>query len=94
MKNIETEPNASSPASKTTDRLSDPVCGVAVDPARAVFVEHEGAKVYFYCQGCATKFRPDPTKYLKTKQEAASTQIPMKEKAKVDNTCPHALRGA
>ena len=46
--------------------VKDPVCGMKVDPAKAAAtVEHEGAKYYFCCQGCAAKFRAAPEKYLK-----------------------------
>jgi YHS domain-containing protein len=38
-----------------------PVSGEPVDPK--VFVEHDGAKVYFCCKGCIGKFQKDPEKY-------------------------------
>ena len=45
----------------------DPVCGMNVDPARAkATVERDGRTYYFCCEGCATKFRNDPEKYLET----------------------------
>ncbi len=72
----------------TTGNVADPVCGMTVDPAKAVSVEHEGEKLYFCCQGCATKFRTAPAKYLKAKQESHSIPIPMNEEAKTDYTCP------
>ncbi len=43
---------------------TDPVCGVSVDPANAASVEYKEAKVYFCCQGCATRFQAEPAKYL------------------------------
>ncbi|HUO45159.1 MAG TPA: heavy metal translocating P-type ATPase [Burkholderiales bacterium] len=52
----------------TTDKpYQDPVCGmqVAADPAKSV--EHAGKTFYFCCQGCATKFRADPERYLHAK---------------------------
>jgi Cu+-exporting ATPase len=67
---------------------TDPVCGMTVDTAKAASVEHEGAKVYFCCQGCATKFRADPAKYLKPKQAAPLIQLITKEGSKADYTCP------
>jgi Cu+-exporting ATPase len=43
----------------------DPVCGMAVDPARTAHTaEHAGKRYFFCCAGCATKFRADPDKYL------------------------------
>ena len=44
--------------------LRDPVCGMAVDPARAAAtVEHAGQAYYFCSKGCATKFGAEPSKY-------------------------------
>jgi Cu+-exporting ATPase len=46
----------------------DPVCGMAVDPARAKAThEHAGKTYYFCCQGCQQKFSADPGKYLAPK---------------------------
>ena len=43
----------------------DPVCGMSVDPARAkTTAQHAGQTYYFCCEGCATKFRAAPEKYL------------------------------
>jgi Cu+-exporting ATPase len=66
----------------------DPVCGMTVDPANAASVGYEGTKVYFCCQGCATKFRADPARYLKTKQDVLAVPVPAKGEAKADYTCP------
>jgi Cu+-exporting ATPase len=66
----------------------DPVCGMTVDPANAVRLEHEGTKVYFCCQGCVTKFQAEPAKYLQPKQAAPLIQLTMKMGLKADYTCP------
>lgn len=43
----------------------DPVCGMTVDPARApATARHRGKTYYFCCEGCATKFRASPERYL------------------------------
>jgi Cu+-exporting ATPase len=43
----------------------DPVCGMAVDTARAKAThEHAGKTYYFCCRGCQEKFSADPAKYL------------------------------
>ncbi|MGH9756202.1 MAG: heavy metal-binding domain-containing protein, partial [Candidatus Acidiferrales bacterium] len=43
----------------------DPVCGMNVDPLKArATAEHGGKQFYFCCEGCATKFRATPEKYL------------------------------
>ncbi len=43
----------------------DPVCGMTVQPATAAgsFV-YQGITYFFCCQGCLTKFRADPQRYL------------------------------
>src|SRR5882672_10577801 len=42
----------------------DPVCGMAVDPAKAgATVEHQGKKYFFCCKHCAAKFQAEPAKY-------------------------------
>jgi len=39
----------------------DPVCGMTVDPAHAgAHLVHDGADVWFCCQGCADTFAADP----------------------------------
>ncbi len=43
---------------------------------------------YFCCPGCATKFRGDPARYLKMKQDVPAIQVLAKEEAKADYTCP------
>ncbi|MGH9698794.1 MAG: heavy metal translocating P-type ATPase [Candidatus Acidiferrales bacterium] len=51
----------------------DPVCGMNVDPLKArATAEHGGKQFYFCCEGCATKFRATPEKYL---QPAASGAV-------------------
>ena len=50
----------------------DPVCGMAVDPARAQHHSvHEGRDVYFCCAGCKAKFDAEPARYLAGDQPAA-----------------------
>ncbi len=44
--------------------MTDPVCGMTVDPATAASYEHAGRKYYFCNPGCLAKFRSDPAKYL------------------------------
>jgi Cu+-exporting ATPase len=78
---------------KATTMVKDPVCGMAVDPAKAASAEHNGTKFYFCCQGCMTKFQADPAKYLQPKQadpliQVIPTAAPKKEESKADYTCP------
>ena len=49
----------------------DPVCGMAVDPAHAKGTAERGGKTYsFCCEGCATKFRAQPGKYLNAETQS------------------------
>ncbi|MEO8556825.1 MAG: YHS domain-containing protein [Actinomycetota bacterium] len=48
-----------------TTTVTDPVCGMMVDPATATSIEHEGHTYYFCCKGCAKTFAKDPGAYLK-----------------------------
>ncbi|MGZ4812574.1 MAG: heavy metal translocating P-type ATPase [Terriglobales bacterium] len=51
--------------STTSALVTDPVCGMSVDPARArARADHQGRTYYFCCPGCAQKFSADPQKYL------------------------------
>ena len=46
------------------DRYVNPVCGMAVDPARAIHaVVYEGARFYFCCDGCKDEFERSPARY-------------------------------
>ena len=50
--------------SEESPQVTDPVCGMSVDPATAAAsVEHEGATYYFCGKGCAKSFSADPGKY-------------------------------
>ncbi|RNC81000.1 MAG: heavy metal translocating P-type ATPase [Phycisphaera sp.] len=58
-----------------SDRSTDPVCGMMVEPGNeADCIEHDGT-VYLFCsKGCADKFRLDPARYAKTqKKQTASS---------------------
>jgi len=46
-------------------KVTDPVCAMSVAPQNArAKLEYEGATYYFCSQGCADKFRANPSKYL------------------------------
>lgn len=48
--------------------VTDPVCGMNVDPANAagagLTAEYEGKTYYFCGKGCKLEFGDDPAKYL------------------------------
>ena len=46
----------------------DPVCGMQADPSTSKYVfDHEGARYAFCCNGCLTKFKAEPKRYLGAK---------------------------
>jgi Cu+-exporting ATPase len=56
----------------------DPVCGMAVDAARAAAqVVYAGKTYSFCCAGCADKFRAEPAKYLSATAPAATRRDSM-----------------
>jgi P-type Cu+ transporter len=56
--------------------IRDVVCGMEVDPSRAVAqVEHDGKTYYFCCPGCARKFQETPAKYLSGEGTAKGPQL-------------------
>jgi Cu+-exporting ATPase len=64
--------------------VTDPVCGMAVDPARAAGSSEYGGRTYFFCSGgCKAKFDADPRRYLAPEPEAVSVPA-----AKGGWTCP------
>lgn len=45
--------------------VTDPVCGMEVDPEEApAKTEHEGETYYFCAPGCKQKFEKEPEKYV------------------------------
>lgn len=49
-------------ATQVAEQTSCPVMGGAIN--KAIFVEYQGKKVYFCCQGCPAAFKADPEKYI------------------------------
>jgi len=46
--------------------MKDPVCGMDIDPVRAVVShEHDGKTYYFCSKACALKFERDPASFVK-----------------------------
>ena len=55
----------------------DPVCGMAVDPAKtAHHAEHAGVAYHFCCAGCRTKLLADPDRYLGDAPRAQAPAAP------------------
>lgn len=52
------------PDAATMDQVTDPVCGMKVDPSVAEHaVDHRGEQFYFCSAGCKGKFLADPGQY-------------------------------
>ena len=67
----------------------DPVCGMKVVANPEKSFDQEGVRYYFCSQGCMTKFRADPAKYLHAQQATVpSTPTSLKTAAGVIYTCP------
>ena len=57
---------------------TDPVCGMTVDPQRAKARADHADKTYFFCcEGCATKFRANPEKYLNASASGTHAHGPL-----------------
>ena len=65
-----------------SEKAIDPVCGMTVDPATAAGSHvHDGETYHFCSNGCLTKFKADPEKYL-------SPQPAEDQPLDVEYTCP------
>ena len=57
--------------------ISDPVCGMKVDPATSKHrAEHDGKSYHFCSARCHDKFIADPAQYLSAKPETAPAAVP------------------
>jgi Cu+-exporting ATPase len=73
-----------------TDRVTDPVCGMKIDPAAAKggsFV-HAGETFYFCSPRCKEKFGAEPARYLKRDVPAAASVAQAVTAPKQIYTCP------
>jgi len=67
-----------------TANVTDPVCGMTVDPASAAgSADHQGTKYYFCSEHCLVKFKADPGNYLAKAAPPAGGN-----KARGTYTCP------
>ncbi|MDQ2948019.1 MAG: heavy metal translocating P-type ATPase, partial [Acidobacteriota bacterium] len=68
--------------------MTDPVCGMTVDPAKAAGkVEFAGETYYFCGKSCVAKFQANPAQYLKPAAPAPPVQ-PTASTSLVEYTCP------
>jgi len=60
--------------------VTDPVCGMKVDPATAAAsLEHAGHAVHFCSNHCADKFRAEPHSYLPAADASSGTEVKMSQ---------------
>ena len=89
---------ASLPIFGSAPPVKDPVCGMMVDPEKAVGkVEHRGKTYYFCSKNCAERFSKEPEKFLAAPGTAGMEQAAAKSTApalsaestkKIRYTCP------
>ena len=80
---------ASSSAAKThSDTGFDLVCGMKVDPSKALHEDYEGNRYYFCSAGCAAKFRQTPEKYLHREEKVAGLSTSEEPSKPTRYTCP------
>ncbi len=54
----------------------DPVCGMAVDPATTPYRHDRGGTTYYFCRdGCLSRFRAEPERFLGAAQQAPKAAV-------------------
>ena len=89
---------ADGPAEVAPKAVTDPVCGMSVDPARAAHsCEHQGQTYHFCGAGCRAKFEAAPDRYLAPAASGATglaqgtapqADLPADRAAKTWFSCP------
>lgn len=70
---------------QASDQVTDPVCGMKIEPAKAHELYEYGSHLYHFCSAsCATKFKDDPEHYLKPAEDKPVSE---EQKAAI-YTCP------
>jgi Cu+-exporting ATPase len=73
---LDSDSSAASAGVPAAVESADPVCGMTVDPATSTIThEHEGKTYYFCCDGCRTKFKADPGRFLNPQPQADDTPL-------------------
>src|SRR5262249_57034597 len=61
----------------TSGRVTDPVCGMSVDPQATPHRHEHAGHTYFFCSDrCRTKFAAAPAHYLKSEPAAKQEPVP------------------
>lgn len=75
----------------TTATVTDPVCGMTIDPATAVGSSSYNGQTYHFCsRGCETKFDTTPAQYATTTSapaESASCCVTEMPASRSDRAC-------
>ncbi|WIY83908.1 heavy metal translocating P-type ATPase [Propionimicrobium sp. PCR01-08-3] len=72
----------------TEQSVTDPVCGMKIDPADAAASAEWGGQTYYFCShGCRAKFVADPEKYIPTDGEH-DVPVTRADSGPVMYTCP------
>jgi heavy metal translocating P-type ATPase len=74
-------------------QVTDPVCGMSVEPESAAgSYEYEGKTYYFCSQSCFQRFQTEPTKFIKSPESAEVIPMRAAQKAVANSaeefTCP------
>ena len=71
-------------------KFIDPVCGMRVSPETAAGeYQHKGEKYYFCSNGCLSKFRAEPEKFLSKSDAAAASKSEIRDpQSAIEYTCP------
>ncbi len=56
---------------KSTPQTTCPVMGCEIN--KEIYTDYQGKRVYFGCEGCISKFKKDPAKYIKKLEDAGVT---------------------
>ena len=74
---------------ETPGRVTDPVCGMKILPAKAAGTfEHEGQLFHFCGLSCLQKFKADPAKFLSGQRAAETVAAAPSPASNAEYTCP------
>jgi Cu+-exporting ATPase len=86
---VSPKPVAKASPAAAAKLITDPVCGMQVDPVTAAgMVEHGGVRYFFCSQGCVSKFQADPSKYLQPKSTDEPERPVSRLDQKTEYICP------
>jgi len=75
---LETDSAPPGHAGSARTGVTDPVCGMKVDPAKAASAVTVGTNTYYFCcRACGEKFTADPAKYLNPAAATPTQQVPL-----------------